>query len=136
MEGQKPRRGKKRQREERQTDTHSNNDEGEGLEEFIGPDDEGSTQQIWEKERKPKKKKDEDEPKLPFTVNEKLQTARLIVILESAQLETAKVGNEYKLLNCDDHKTLLRKANKDIAYYRPDITHQVRDQAFSCKKWH
>ena len=50
---------------------------------------------------------------------------RLIVILDNAQLETAKVGKEYKLLNCDDHKQYLEKFGRDPALYRPDICHQV-----------
>ena len=30
----------------------------------------------------------------------------------------------YQLLNCDDHQHILRKSGKDVAEYRPDITHQ------------
>ncbi len=71
---------------------------------------------------------------------------RLIVVLESAPLETVKVssgggggkkrdrsGNplgdgsaqSYQLLNCDDHHALLKKNNRDVADLRPDIAHQV-----------
>jgi rRNA small subunit pseudouridine methyltransferase Nep1 len=48
-----------------------------------------------------------------------------IFVLESAQLEVAKVGKNYELLNCDDHANFLRRHNKDPALYRPDICHQV-----------
>ncbi len=53
---------------------------------------------------------------------------RLIVILESATLETVKSGNKkdasYHLLNCDDHSGILKRANREVAEMRPDITHQ------------
>lgn len=49
---------------------------------------------------------------------------RLIVILEQAQLETAKIGKTFELLNCDDHQSFLRKHKRDPAQCRPDITHQ------------
>ncbi|KAI9090958.1 Alpha/beta knot methyltransferase [Phlyctochytrium arcticum] len=55
-------------------------------------------------------------------------TKRLIVVLESASLETVKLGKgkegHYALLNCDDHHHLLKKYNRDISESRPDITHQ------------
>ncbi|KAJ1878133.1 18S rRNA pseudouridine methyltransferase, partial [Coemansia sp. S17] len=50
-------------------------------------------------------------PKVPKTPEEMRQTSRLIVILESASLETYKVGKSkdarYQLLNCDDHQGIL-----------------------------
>jgi len=49
---------------------------------------------------------------------------RLIVILERAQLETAKLGKSYELLNSDKHASFLKKQKKDPAEYRPDILHQ------------
>uniref|UniRef100_A0A1I8ML51 18S rRNA (pseudouridine-N1)-methyltransferase n=1 Tax=Musca domestica TaxID=7370 RepID=A0A1I8ML51_MUSDO len=49
---------------------------------------------------------------------------RLIIVLESAQLETVKVGNTFELLNCDDHANIMRKNNRDPGSCRPDITHQ------------
>lgn len=52
----------------------------------------------------------------------KNQEKRLIVILESAQLESVKVGNSFELLNSDDHLGMLRKNNRDPV--RPDIAHQ------------
>jgi len=48
----------------------------------------------------------------------------LIVVLENAYLEVAKVGTEYKLLNCDDHVSFLTKKGRDPAQARPDIVHQ------------
>ncbi|XP_076801664.1 ribosomal RNA small subunit methyltransferase NEP1-like [Clavelina lepadiformis] len=49
---------------------------------------------------------------------------RLIVILVHASLETVKVGKSYELLNCDKHKSILRKNKRDPGSCRPDITHQ------------
>lgn len=54
----------------------------------------------------------------------KRQEKRLIVILEKAQLESVKVGHNFELLNCDDHKGILHKNNRDPGSCRPDITHQ------------
>ena len=69
-------------------------------------------------------------PKVPKTANEKENTRRLIVVLESACLETYKVGKEkdarYQLLNCDDHQGILKKMGKEVTDARPDITHQVK----------
>jgi len=69
-------------------------------------------------------------PKVPKTLAEKDAAVRLIVILAEASLEAVKIGKgkagSYDLLNCDDHQNILRKANRDIAEVRPDITHQVR----------
>ncbi|ODQ68025.1 nucleolar essential protein 1 [Nadsonia fulvescens var. elongata DSM 6958] len=63
----------------------------------------------------------------PVTSRDK-NTQRLIVVLSQACLETHKIsssgGDKYALLNCDDHQSLLKKMNKDIADARPDITHQ------------
>eukprot|EP00727_Mastigamoeba_balamuthi_P014518 m51a1_g9691 putative ribosomal rna small subunit methyltransferase nep1 (229) ;mRNA; f:1339596-1340506 len=63
------------------------------------------------------------EPKLPRTLTEKQNTARLIVVLENASLEVVKPGTEYELLNTDDHANLLRKRKRDFTEARPDITH-------------
>ncbi|KAI8057821.1 Alpha/beta knot methyltransferase [Syncephalis plumigaleata] len=67
-------------------------------------------------------------PKIPRTVIEKENACRLIVVLESASLETYKIGKNkearYQLLNCDDHQNILRKMDRDVAEARPDITHQ------------
>lgn len=68
-------------------------------------------------------------PKVPKTTTEKENTRRLIVVLESACLETYKVGKDkdarYQLLNCDDHQGILKKMGKEVTDARPDITHQV-----------
>ncbi|XP_039259161.1 ribosomal RNA small subunit methyltransferase NEP1-like [Styela clava] len=52
------------------------------------------------------------------------QSKRLIVVLEKASLETVKNGKTFELLNCDKHKGLLKKHNRDLGSCRPDITHQ------------
>merc|ERR1712165_576219 len=50
---------------------------------------------------------------------------RLIVVLESAALETIKFhGKSFELLSSDKHTNYLRKNNIDIANARPDILHQ------------
>ncbi|KAJ4461315.1 putative Ribosomal RNA small subunit methyltransferase NEP1 [Paratrimastix pyriformis] len=49
---------------------------------------------------------------------------KIYVVLEAAPLEVAKVKDGFHLLNCDDHKGLLKKNNKNIGDYRPDICHQ------------
>eukprot|EP00033_Pygsuia_biforma_P005198 GCRY01005715.1.p1 GENE.GCRY01005715.1~~GCRY01005715.1.p1 ORF type:complete len:234 (-),score=54.39 GCRY01005715.1:128-802(-) len=64
------------------------------------------------------------EAKVPKTFKEKESSSRLIVILEGCHLETVKVGNNYELLNCDDHQNFLKKMKRDTADARPDITHQ------------
>ena len=58
--------------------------------------------------------------------------AGVIFVLENAQLETAKVGKNYELLNCDDHANFLRRHGKDPALYRPDICHQVGGRRAEC----
>ena len=35
-----------------------------------------------------------------------------------------QVDKQFELLNCDLHKSLGRKCNRDISSCRPDITHQ------------
>jgi len=70
---------------------------------------------------------DDDGPtpnKMPRTVRCKDQQKRLILVLENASLETVKSGKSFELMNCDDHKSILKKHGKDIAQARPDITHQ------------
>ncbi|TMW56862.1 hypothetical protein Poli38472_006872 [Pythium oligandrum] len=49
---------------------------------------------------------------------------QVIIILEQAALETVKTSKGYQLLNCDDHKGLHKKFNKDPSQSRPDILHQ------------
>ena len=49
----------------------------------------------------------------------------IIVLLDQARLETVKNRKgDYELLNCDDHRDLLRKNKKDHKEFRPDIAHQ------------
>lgn len=70
---------------------------------------------------------DDDGPskaKIPRVSRPKDREKRLIVILERASLETVKNGKTFELLNCDDHKGILKKTGRDPADYRPDITHQ------------
>ena len=53
------------------------------------------------------------------------KTQSVIVLLDQATLETVKRNNAYELLNCDDHRELVkRKLRKDPNSYRPDILHQ------------
>jgi len=47
------------------------------------------------------------------------------VVLENCPLEIAKVKDQYRLLNCDDHRFFLQKYNRTPENYRPDIVHQV-----------
>ncbi|RKP16706.1 Nep1-domain-containing protein [Rozella allomycis CSF55] len=72
--------------------------------------------------------KNDGAPKLPRTFEEKETMKRLIVVIEGATLETVRVGKSkdapYQLLNCDDHQGIIKRHGKEIADYRPDITHQ------------
>ena len=54
----------------------------------------------------------------------KKQEKRLIIVLESANLETIKFGKGYGLLNVDEHSGILKKLGRDFSTARPDITHQ------------
>ena len=54
----------------------------------------------------------------------KRDAKRLIVVLENANLETVKIGQNYELLNCDRHKQQIIKYKKDPSECRPDILHQ------------
>ncbi|KAH0549144.1 hypothetical protein KQX54_006534 [Cotesia glomerata] len=49
---------------------------------------------------------------------------RLIVILESAQLETAKVGKKFELLHSRHDVPLLKKYNRQCETTKPEIVHQ------------
>ncbi|XP_075912439.1 ribosomal RNA small subunit methyltransferase NEP1 [Petromyzon marinus] len=49
---------------------------------------------------------------------------RLVVVLEGAALETVKQGKSFELLNCDKHKSVLKRLKRDPGSARPDITHQ------------
>lgn len=81
-------------------------------------------------------------PKLPRGTVERDNYRRLIVVLDKATLEISRLGSSRKagdskhkqqrhddagrhvLLNCDDHQSLLKRAGRDVADLRPDITHQ------------
>lgn len=62
--------------------------------------------------------------KIIKTIHDKKQKKRLIVILEKASLETIKSSKGYELMNCDHHKHLMRKHNREPSDCRPDIVHQ------------
>jgi len=63
-------------------------------------------------------------PRHLSTPHQAKEEKRLIVVLENAQLESAKIGPNFELLNGDDHGSFLKKFKKDPAACRPDITHQ------------
>ena len=49
----------------------------------------------------------------------------VIVLLDQARLETVKTKRgDFEIVNCDDHRDLLRKNKKDYKEFRPDIAHQ------------
>lgn len=54
----------------------------------------------------------------------KNEEKRLIIVLESAHLETCKTGRDFSLLNIDEHRGLLSRNGRDFSTARPDITHQ------------
>lgn len=54
----------------------------------------------------------------------KHEEKRLIIVLESAHLESCKTGKEFSLLNIDEHRGLLSRNGRDFSTARPDITHQ------------
>ncbi|XP_076936089.1 uncharacterized protein LOC143603045 [Bidens hawaiensis] len=68
---------------------------------------------------------------IPVNLNDKQQQGDnkngqgVIFILEKAFLEVAKVGKSYQLLNSEDHANFLKKNNRNLAEYRPDISHQA-----------
>lgn len=84
-----------------------------------------------EEERPTKKQKSstiakplEIAPSASTTTNHK-NKQKIIVILDQAKLETVKTRRgTFELLNCDDHRDLCRKWNKNPSDYRPDICHQ------------
>lgn len=66
------------------------------------------------------------QPQSAATADPKHEKPRLIVVIERACLEMAKVGKDYVLLDCDNHKSFLLRHKRNPAEYRPDILHQVR----------
>lgn len=67
---------------------------------------------------------------MDITTNGNDDRGKLIVILEKANLDIAKVDGQFKkqssfqLLNCDEQMATIRKLRKDPAFCRPDIIHQ------------
>ncbi|KAI8339587.1 EMG1, NEP1 Emg1p [Chlamydoabsidia padenii] len=54
---------------------------------------------------------------------------KVIIVLENASLEVARLTvphheHKLKLLNCDDHQSVLKRLGRDISEARPDIVHQ------------
>ena len=50
---------------------------------------------------------------------------QVIILLDQARLETVKTRKgDFELLNCDDHKDVMKRNNKDPSEFRPDIAHQ------------
>ena len=73
----------------------------------------------------PEEEKEVDLPPSHLTASHmRKQEKRLIVVLENAQLETAKIGQGFELLTGDDHASFLKRHNRDPAECRPDIAHQ------------
>ncbi|XP_043716359.1 ribosomal RNA small subunit methyltransferase NEP1 isoform X2 [Telopea speciosissima] len=64
-------------------------------------------------------------PGIPVVPSNANAGAGVIIILERASLEVAKVGKTYQLLNSDDHVNFLLKHGKDPKNYRPDIAFQA-----------
>jgi rRNA small subunit pseudouridine methyltransferase Nep1 len=60
----------------------------------------------------------------PVTKAAKDGEKRLIIVLESAHLESCKTGKEFSLLNIDEHRGLLSRNGREFSTARPDITHQ------------
>ena len=54
----------------------------------------------------------------------KAEEKRLIVVLESAHLETVKAGKGFGILNVDEHSGILKRQGREFSSARPDITHQ------------
>ena len=76
-----------------------------------------------EEESEESEEEEQHEAKVPRTKLERDTGKRVIVILEQATLETVKTSKGFELLNCDDHRGLHRRMNKDPVNSRPDITH-------------
>ena len=49
---------------------------------------------------------------------------KLYIILEHANLELTKDKKSPELINSDDHRNLIKKMNKSLEDYRPDVLHQ------------
>ncbi|CAL8100144.1 unnamed protein product [Orchesella dallaii] len=85
----------------------------------------GRKRKLKEQDGEEEESREIDLPPAHLTVGHlRKEEKRLIVVLENAQLETAKIGLSFELLNCDDHGSFLKKHNRNPALCRPDITHQ------------
>ena len=49
---------------------------------------------------------------------------KLYIILEHANLELTKDKKNPEIINSDDHRTLIKKMNKSLEDFRPDVLHQ------------
>ena len=49
---------------------------------------------------------------------------KLYIILEHANLELTKDKKNPELINSDDHQNIIKKMNKSLEDYRPDVLHQ------------
>ena len=49
---------------------------------------------------------------------------KLYIILEHANLELTKDKKNPEIINSDDHRNLIKKMNKSLEDYRPDVLHQ------------
>ena len=49
---------------------------------------------------------------------------KLYLILEHANLELTKDKKNSEIINSDDHRNLIKKMNKSLEDYRPDVLHQ------------
>jgi len=64
--------------------------------------------------------------------NKKKETGKkLIVILDGAYLETVAVKKGHELLNCDQHKHIIKKHGLDPRIVRPDIAYKCLITLFS-----
>ncbi|KAI8368169.1 Alpha/beta knot methyltransferase [Radiomyces spectabilis] len=70
-----------------------------------------------------------DAPEQPIPQASVPPSRKLIVVLENASLEAARLhpyryDTKMQLLNCDEHQSILKRLGRDIADARPDIVHQ------------
>ena len=81
------------------------------------------TNEVLRIEKVARKEGEESDDEQPMSTGAKGK--KIIVILDQAKLETVKTRKgDFQLLNCDDHRDLMKKNKKDPAMYRPDIAHQ------------
>merc|ERR1719203_1428136 len=62
---------------------------------------------------------------LPRTMEERMTSRRIVVVLEKCNLECVQPRKgAIELLNSDDHKNICARNGRDFTDVRPDITHQ------------